>query len=167
MPPNSFFSLSLSLPPPPPSLPPSPSPTSLSLSSLLSFWISTGTQVEGSLIVWSSRTELAMQCLLLPSFQLLDWHSTHHPSKQHHLSSTWINKANLVLWLYSTYAMCHAATNLMFRSCITLSRLSPVIESYHYLGRWSVSDSISAIEAPASNWMWLGLCTHYIDHILP
>ena len=64
------------------------------------------------------------------------------------------------------HAACHAAINLMFRSCTALSSSSPVIETCHFRGRESVSDSISAIEAPASMCM-IWLCTHYIDDLLP
>ena len=69
--------------------------------------------------------------------------------------------------MYSTHAVCHAATNPMFRSCIVLSSSSTVIENCQCRGRESVSDSIhvSAIEVTTS--MWLGLCTHYIDDLLP
>ena len=47
------------------------------------------------------------------------------------------NKASLVLYIYSTHAVCHAATNPMFRSCMTLSISSFVIENCHYRGRES------------------------------
>ena len=53
----------------------------------------------------------------------------------------------------------------MFGSCMALSSLSPVIETCHCRGRELVSDSISAIEVPVL--LWLGLCTHYIDDLLP
>ena len=48
---------------------------------------------------------------------------------------------------------------------MALSNLSPVIETCHYRGQESVSDSISVIEVPAL--IWLGLCTHYINDPLP
>ena len=67
--------------------------------------------------------------------------------------------------MYSTHAVCHATTNPMFRSCMELSSSSPVIENCQCRGRESVSDSISAIEALTS--MWIRLCTHYIDDLLP
>ena len=41
----------------------------------------------------------------------------------------WINKASFVLYIAHAHAVCHAATNLMFRSCMALSSLSPVIEN--------------------------------------
>ena len=70
----------------------------------------------------------------------------------------WINKASLALYARTLSAM-PRPTRWM-----ALSSLSPVIGNYQYRGRESVSDSISAIEAPTS--MWLGLCTHYIDDLL-
>ena len=48
---------------------------------------------------------------------------------------------------------------------MALSSSSPVIETCHYRGRESVSDSISVIEVPAS--IWLELCMHYMNDLLP
>ena len=55
-------------------------------------------------------------------------------------------------------------TDLKFGSCTVLSSSSPLIEASKFEVE-SVSDSISAIEAPIS--MWLRLCAHYIDDLLP
>ena len=73
----------------------------------------------------------------------------------------WINKASLALFISRVIP----TTNLKFGSCTVLSTLSPLIEASKFEVEESVSDSISAIEAPTS--MWLRLCTHYIDDLLP
>ena len=70
-----------------------------------------------------------------------------------------------VIYNYSMHTVCHAATNLMFGSCMALLNSSPVIDTCHCRDRESVSDSISVIEVLAS--IWLGLCTHYIDDLVP
>ena len=65
--------------------------------------------------------------------------------------------------IYSTIDLHQGTTNLKFGSCIALWSSSPVTEAsklitYPCRGRESVSDSISAIEAPAS------MCYMYIDN---
>ena len=62
------------------------------------------------------------------------------------------------------HAVCHATTNPI---CMALLSSLPVIENCQYRGLESVSDSISVIEAPTLNRMWLRLCTHYIDDLVP
>ena len=69
----------------------------------------------------------------------------------------WINKASLAL--YIARAMSWSIWSL---EAVLRCRVRPYgwsIETCHYRGRESVSDSISAIETL--------LCTHYIDDLLP
>jgi hypothetical protein len=74
----------------------------------------------------------------------------------------WINKASLAL-----SASVPRPTDLKFGSCTALSSSSTShpcglnIKSCHYRGLESVSDSISAIQAPTY------MCTHCIDDPLP
>ena len=58
------------------------------------------------------------------------------------------------------HAVCHAATNLMFRCCMALSSSSPVNENSQYRGRESVSVRLRCRH-------WCGLRMHYIDDLLP
>ena len=52
---------------------------------------------------------------------------------------------------------------LKFGWCTVLSSSSPVIEASKLVKVESQSDSISAIEAPASMWL-VDLCAHCIDN---
>jgi hypothetical protein len=80
----------------------------------------------------------------------------------------WINKASLALSMAHISQHHRAACYYrliwgwqLYSAIEFFSVIDQSIETYHYWGRESVLESISAIEAPAV------LCTHYIDDLLP
>ena len=78
----------------------------------------------------------------------------------------WVNKASLMLYYNNIARMLCAMPWPTWRSEAVYDAVEFIsydwsIKTYYYRGQESVSDSISAIEVPASMW----LCMYYIDDL--